>query len=443
MEPITSLSIEKLSQIAASSLVSGVWQGILLAVGVGLVLRLVPRTTATIRFTIWTTLFLVLALLPFLNAFSGAQNRIHDAHSSMVHSSMIQLDIRWGFAIAAVWALLSLIRAVKLTISAFRLRQLWKRATPVEIDADWNALSSDGSRAAQLCTSAEIDRPSVIGFFSPRILIPKWLFEKLTPSELRQIVLHEMEHLRRADDWINLIQKLALVLFPVNPALIWIEKRLCFEREIACDDAVLRLTKAPKAYAICLTSLAEHALNHRTMSLSLGALEKQSELSRRVHNILRHAEGMSTPQATIVLSGFVLALFGGVSGLARCPQFVSFSGPQPVVRAEAQPLPVAEYHNVVFNPSVAPHATLLKASMPSSQPSARINLTKQKSRHHASASATQRVKKTANRTHQALMRTNWPESDRPRIILTVTDQPHFLAPYAAMHTDSGWLVIQL
>jgi BlaR1 peptidase M56 len=329
------------------------------------------------------------------------------------------------------------------TVSAYRLRQLWKRATPVETAVDWNVLSSDGSRVAQICTSTEIDRPSVIGFFSPRILIPKWLFEKLTPAELKQIALHEMGHLNRADDWINLIQKLALVLFSVNPVLIWIEKRLCFEREIACDDAVLRLTKAPKAYARCLTSLAEHALDRRTMSLSLGALERQSELSHRVHNILRHAEGMTRQQATFVLSVLVLALFGGVTGLVRCPQFVSFSGPQPVVRAEAQPLPAAEYHNVVFNPSAAPHATLLKASMPSSLLSAPISLTKQKSRHHASASATQRVKKAANRTHQALMLTNWPESYRPRIILTVTDHHQFLAPYATMQTDSGWLVIQL
>ena len=437
MVPTAVLSLEDLSQLAASSLLSSIWQGVLLAAGVTVFLRLVPKTTATIRFTIWTTLFLVLALLPFLNAFSGTPTRALGAHSAMV-----QLDIRWSFAIAALWALFSLVSAVKLAITAFRLRQLWKRATPVETSTDWSALPSN-SRTAQLCTSTQIDRPSVIGFFSPRILIPKWLFDKLTPSELRQIVLHEMGHLNRADDWLNLIQKLTLVLFPLNPALIWIEKRLCFEREIACDDAVLRLTKAPKAYATCLTSLAEHVLDHRTMSLSLGALEKQSELSRRVHNILRHAEGMSRPQATLVLSVLVLALFGGTTGLVRCPQFVSFSGPQPVVRAEAQSLPVAEYHNVVFNPSAAPHATLLKASMPTSQPAARINLTKQKSRHHASASATQRVKKTANRTHQALMLTNWPESDRPRIILTVTDQPHFLAPYAAMHTDSGWLVIQL
>ena len=438
MVPTAMLSLENLSQLAASSLLSSIWQGILLAAGVTVFLRLVPKTTATIRFTIWTTLFLVLALLPFLNAFSGAPTRTLGTHSAMV-----QLDIRWSFAIAALWATFSLVSAAKLAITAFRLRQLWKRATPVETSADWSALPSN-SRFAQLCTSTEIDRPSVIGFFSPRILIPKWLFDKLTPSELKQIVLHELGHLNRADDWLNLIQKLALVLFPLNPALIWIEKRLCFEREIACDDAVLRLTKAPKAYATCLTSLAERTLDHRSMSLSLGAWEKQSELSRRVHNILLHAEGMSRPQAALVLGGVSLALVGGATGLLHCPQFISFSGPQSAVaavRAEAQASPAAEFHAVAFHPSAAgPRPILLKASMPVTQPPTPITLTKQKQHRHTSA---QRVKKTANVAHQALMLTNWPEQDRPRIILTVTDQHQFLAPYAAMHTDSGWLVIQL
>ena len=438
MVPTAMLPLENLSQLAASSLLSSIWQGTLLAAGVTLFLRLVPKTTATIRFTIWTTLFLVLALLPFLNALSGAPTRALGTHSAMV-----QLDIRWSFAIAALWATFSLVSAAKLAITAFRLRQLWKRANPVETSADWSALPAN-SRSAQLCTSTEIDRPSVIGFFSPRILIPKWLFDKLTPSELKQIVLHELGHLNRADDWLNLVQKLALVLFPLNPALIWIEKRLCFEREIACDDAVLRLTKAPKAYATCLTSLAERTLDHRAMSLSLGAWEKQSELSRRVHNILLHAEGMSRPQAALVLGGVSLALVGGATGLLHCPQFISFSGPQSAVaavRIEAQSSPAAEFHAVAFHPSAAgPRPILLKASMPVSQPSTPITLTKQKQHRHTSA---QRVKKTANAAHQALMLTNWPERDRPRIILTVTDQHQFLAPYAAMHTDSGWLVIQL
>ncbi len=287
-------------------------------------------------------------------------------------------------------------------ITAFRLRQLWKRATPVETSADWSALPAN-SRSAQLCTSTEIDRPSVIGFFSPRILIPKWLFDKLTPSELKQIVLHELGHLNRADDWLNLIQKLALVLFPLNPALIWIEKRLCFEREIACDDAVLRLTKAPKAYATCLTSLAERTLDHRAMSLSLGAWEKQSELSRRVHNILRHAEGMSRPQAALVLGGVSLALVGGATGLLHCPQFISFSGPQSAVaavRAEAQSSPAAEFHAVAFHPSAAgPRPILLKASMPVTQPSTPISLTKQKQHRHTSSAAREEDRQRAPTRH--------------------------------------------
>ena len=52
--------IESLSQAAASSFVSSIWQGILLAAGVGLCLRLVPKTTAAVRFTVWTAVFLVI-----------------------------------------------------------------------------------------------------------------------------------------------------------------------------------------------------------------------------------------------------------------------------------------------------------------------------------------------------------------------------------------------
>ena len=131
----------------------------------------------------------------------------------------------------------------------------------------------------QVCTTPNLDRPSVIGFFAPRILIPEWLLTRLTPGELRQIVLHETEHLRRGDDWTNLFQKLCLVLFPLDPALVWIERRLCAEREMACDDGVVRVTHAPRAYAACLASLAERGLRRRAEALSLGAWQRRPELA--------------------------------------------------------------------------------------------------------------------------------------------------------------------
>ena len=288
--------------------------------------------------------------------------RVRAGGETAGRSALVQVDVRWSFAIAALWVMVSLVRGVKLAMSAVRLRAIWKRAVPVEGHAEM--LSAAGFRGVELCTSTDVDRPSVIGFFSPRILIPEELFPRLTAAEFGQIVLHEAGHLRRADDWINLLQKLGLVLVPLNPVLMWIERRLCLERELACDDDVLRLTKAPKAYATCLTNLAEHRLGRRAAALSLGAWEKRSELARRVHSILRGGEGMGRTQARVVMSVLVLALLGGATGLARCPQFVSFSRAALPVSAAAQGLAAAGYQPVTFrasdNATGPAHETLLE-----------------------------------------------------------------------------------
>jgi hypothetical protein len=169
-----------------------------------------------------------------------------------------------------------------------------------------------------------LDRPSVIGFLAPRILIPAWLMGRLTPGELEQIVLHETEHLRRGDDWTNLLQKLLLVAFPLNPALAWMEHRLGREREMACDEGVVRITNAPRAYAACLASLAERGLERRAEALTLGAWQGRSELVYRVHGILTRKRELNKAAAGALLSVVGCALFVGSIELARCPQLVAF-----------------------------------------------------------------------------------------------------------------------
>lgn len=443
--------IEIASRVAAGAFVSGVWQGIVLAAVVGLCLRVVPKTTAAIRFMVWSAVFVVLALLPLLRSFAL---RTDAGHGALLHA--VRVDVRWSFAIAAVWLLLSGIRAVGLGLSAVRLRQIWKRATPVVCGFEAGLLhEGNGRRPVEICTSPDVDCPSVIGFFSPRVLIPVEMFERLTATELEQIVLHEVGHLRRGDDWINLLQKIGLVVFPLNPALLWIERRLCFERELACDDGVLRLTKAPKAYATCLTTLAEHRLVRRGLSLSLGAWERQSELSRRVYSILRWREGMGRTQARVVLGVLVVGLLGGATGLARCPQLVSFSAAVLPVAQEAQALPSGDFQNAVFPPAGGAqtggaHETLLKASMPSSGIGASgIGLktagqTPRRRSHRVSRPAMQRVKTIPSRTQQWLVLTSWDESsDGAKLVLTVAREQTFSPSYAVVPTAGGWLVFQL
>jgi beta-lactamase regulating signal transducer with metallopeptidase domain len=452
--------VETVSRLVANSFVSGLWQGIVLAAGVALCLRLVPRTTAAVRFAIWTAVFAVLAVLPLVHAYS-----LNSTSGTPGRGAVMHVDVRWSFAIAAIWLIASLVRAVQLAMSAVRLHGIWKRAMPVEgCDA---ILSAAGIRGVELCTSRDVDRPSVIGFFSPRILIPEELFARLTTAEFGQIVLHEVGHLRRADDWINLLQKLSLVVVPLNPVLIWIERRLCLERELACDDDVLRFTKAPKAYATCLTNLAEQRLGRRATTLSLGAWERRSELARRVHSILRGGQRMGRMQARVVMGALVLGLLGGSAELARCPQLVSFS-PRTVLPASAvaQSLPVtAGYQPVAFHTSDnfhasgdaigAAHETLLKASMPVNRETGltgaikpTVPVKKAATKRHSAppvlqSRAVRNVMPQIRRAEHWVMLTSWEEQERPRMVFAVTEERVISTSYAAVRVAGGWLVIQL
>jgi len=319
---------ESFAQSAGSALVTSIWQGALIVCGLEIAMRLIPRVSAAHRFAAWAAGFCVSAALPLLPRMhfgwstAGSGMSVSGAGPA---DALLQLDVRWGMAFAGLWVAASLVRATGLVQHSVRLRRLWKAALPVKASASLAAALQDlrGGRV-QICTTQMLDRPSVIGFFAPRILIPDWLIARVTPGELEQIVLHESEHLRRRDDWINLLQKICLMAFPLNPSLAWMEHRMCDEREMACDEGVVRITNAPRAYAACLASLAERGLERRAEALSLGAWHRRSELVHRVHRILLRRPRMSKAASGAVLGMLGCVLVAGSVEMARCPQVVAF-----------------------------------------------------------------------------------------------------------------------
>ena len=372
-----------LSERSAVALLASIWHaGLLLAV-VALALRLLPRLTAATRSLIWTAALLVIAALPLLPAESA-----RSLGPVLGHEGILRVNPAWSVAIAAVWIAFSLYRAAQLALSGVRLSEIRDHAVPVADSPVFMAELPFGMRrTATLCTSEEIARPSVIGFFAPRILIPADLYRKLAETEIQQIVLHELEHLRRGDDWRNLLQKIAVMLFPLNPALLWIERRLCFERELACDESVLRQTQAPRSYAACLVHLAEESRLGRQFSLALGALERRSELGRRVHGILSNSTQAFASAGVRKLSGTLLT--AGMVTLAvtlgHAPQFISFGGPAApdarVAAAEAAPVAANAFHQVSMRSPFAaklplqPHmveTTMRMASTPHAAKSVRV-----------------------------------------------------------------------
>jgi beta-lactamase regulating signal transducer with metallopeptidase domain len=322
IDAFTSL-FELFAHRAAPIAVSGLWQGLALAFALFLCLKWAGSVSAAQRFVLWSIGFLASVALPLAPlVFSLSLGHSAEPFAATAPHPWLQFDARWMLVLAAVWLIASAARAADLVFHVVRLWRLWRAATPVNV-----ATSRQHKRSFRVCSTQWLDRPSVIGFVAPRVLVPDWLLQRLTPEELNQIVLHESTHLARFDDWTNLLQKLCLVVFPLNLGLLWIDCQLAKEREMACDEAVVRITQAPRAYAACLASLAERGMTHRREALSLGAWQRRSELVSRVHRILRGHPGLPPATARLLLGAFGCGLLVVALELARCPQLVAFVPP--------------------------------------------------------------------------------------------------------------------
>ena len=125
-----------------------------------------------------------------------------------------------------------------------------------------------------------------LGWNAPAILLPAALTEQLAQAELDQVLLHELAHLRRWDDWTKLAQRLAEAIFFFHPVIYWIARHLNLEREVACDDWVVVYTGRTKPYALCLTRLVETARGYRHPALASGAQKSGKQLSWRIEMLL-------------------------------------------------------------------------------------------------------------------------------------------------------------
>ncbi len=416
--------------LAAAALIGATWQGALLALLVWLCLRLVPAVSAAVRSTVWLSSFAIVFVLHFIPAPAGTTAAAHELHAAPV----------WSLALVAVWAGLSVFRAIQLGLSVAQVRQVIRRAVPVAQQAELTG----SARTYTVCTSPDVDRPSVLGFWNPRVLLPEGLIESLAPAELEQVLLHETEHLRRSDDWTNLLQKLALVVFPLNPVLFWIERRLCLERELACDDRVLAQTLARpgarKAYATCLTQLAEHTMLRRGFTLALGAWGRQSELAARVHRILRRPERVLSPaKMRLAMAALLMGVVAASVTLARSPRLVSFMP----VAASPQ---IQEAANTGVMPGQA-RMTLAKAILPPAaaplKPVRRAGLRRKAA---VKRPAPQWMTTGIERAPEARVRvvlTSAVADDQPVQRIYVPVVRYVPATYAAVQTAEGWILFRL
>lgn len=323
---IATFGVQGIAEMSALRIVDCLFAGTAIALFASLVSRFLSRQSSRIRFAVWFSALMAIAASPFLSGVGGTGANLRPA----IRPAAITLPGSWAGYMFCLWGGIAACLLARVGFGLWRLHSLRKGFLPVapeRLDPQVReVLNCGGERAAvSLCTSEKVKVPAAIGLFARVIVVPRWVLEDLPPEELRQILLHEIAHLRRRDDWTNLLQQVIKAVFFFHPAVWWIERKVSLEREMACDDAVLEQTQSPRAYAECLQHLAERTLLRRSLAFAQAALGRVRQTSARFAQILdtRQRRGSNFGWKTISSFAGLLVVCGLAVG--NEPHLIAFN----------------------------------------------------------------------------------------------------------------------
>ena len=325
---MNALNMHFVAQMSVERLLNCLVEGTAIALFAWLVLRLIGRRNSGTRFAVWFCALVAIALAPFVEVSGHAGAMTHPA------SAAITMPRAWSLYLFGAWAAIAAIGLTRVFLGlrhVHEIRMTCEPVNPASLDPVVAQTLTEfrSVRSVELCASDVLQVPTAVGFFRPAIVMPGWALQELSSAELNAVLLHELAHLRRWDDWTNLAQKVLRALFFFHPAVWFVESRLSLEREMACDDMVLARTANPRAYAECLVSLAEKNFVQRGVALAQAAVGRMQQTSLRVLQILdarrSKALGVWKP-APWVVAGFSVAC---LIGAERAPRLLAFGDPAP------------------------------------------------------------------------------------------------------------------
>jgi beta-lactamase regulating signal transducer with metallopeptidase domain len=433
-------SIQSLAELAAGRMLNCLAEGIGIALFAWILLRITRKNSGT-RFAVWFLALLTVAALPVFGS-------LWPDRSHVASHSGITIPGSWASYLFAAWGILSAVGLARVSVGLWQLHRLRKSCVPVdpeELDPVVRATFEqfNSRRPIALCLSHQVRVPTAIGFSKPLVVIPSWVFEKLSPTELNTILLHELAHLRRWDDWTNLAQRILGALLFFHPAVWWIQKRLSLEREMACDDLVLAEAANPRTYAECLVALAENNYFRRGTALAQAAVSQLRHISLRLAQILDKDRPRATrvwKPALAFLSGFTVI---SLALSPYTPKLVSFADDSGTLASSAPSVsnPIryrsAEETRISSQGTHVIRAKLaIRSGSNNSRPAARNTNSELKSARIAATTPERQVK------HPALLEARAGNPARlPRSLLLVVETEEYRASGSAGWNLCVWRVV--
>ncbi len=123
-------------------------------------------------------------------------------------------------------------------------------------------------QAVELLESALVQIPTVVGWLRPVILLPASALTGLSSEQLEAILAHELAHIKRLDYLVNMLQTIVEILGFYHPAVWWLSHKIRTERENCCDDLAVAVSGDCVRYARALTSLEEIRAGHGELAVA-------------------------------------------------------------------------------------------------------------------------------------------------------------------------------
>ncbi len=220
-----------------------------------------------------------------------------------------------GYLLSGIWLVGIFAMIILIIRSLLRLRTMEKSALPLqnpEVRGLYHHCLAEMKihRDIPIYSTAFLKSPIIVGFLKPCIYLPIHLISDYNESDIRYILLHELQHYKHKDAFASFLMNLAGVAYWFNPLVWYALREMRNDREIACDTSVLKMLKedAYADYGNTLINFAEKvSLTPFPFVAGLGGNMKQ--MKRRIINIasyekptlMKRFKGMTAFLLTAVL----------------------------------------------------------------------------------------------------------------------------------------------
>ena len=223
-------------------------------------------------------------------------------------------------ALTIVWLFGALAAAASWLIRRWRFARLLRGDRTITSGREFDALKRAQSWLFVNCeiglvVSSQVREPGVWRVRHPVIVLPENIADRLSDEEIEAVMMHELIHVLHRDNLIGILQMIVCSLFWFHPLAHLIDRRLLAEREMWCDETVVRLGGEPKLYAASLWKVAQFGLGWPVAGVSRAA---GSILKRRLERMLTSNDQLEMTiarRAAAYASIFVLAFLSIGVGL--------------------------------------------------------------------------------------------------------------------------------